>query len=69
MQKTIVPLDCSVLCAAFVPRFGLERATGISWQQHSQFYFLDSSQVNLFPFCICDSISLEKQVKVVPVVN
>lgn len=44
IQKAIVPDNCPLVCAAFVPHFGLERASGISWQEHSQLYFLDSSQ-------------------------
>ncbi|XP_069683922.1 WD repeat-containing protein 75 [Periplaneta americana] len=37
-------LDNSILCAAFIPHFGLERSANVSWQQQSQLYILDSNQ-------------------------
>lgn len=44
IHKNIVPGNCSILCAAFVPRFSLERSSGIPWQENSHLYFLDSNQ-------------------------
>jgi hypothetical protein len=44
IHKNVVPENCSILCAAFVPRFTLERSPGVLWQEHSHLYFLDSSQ-------------------------
>lgn len=43
-HKSIVPECSSILCAAFVPYFGLERRSEVLWQEHSQLYFLDSDQ-------------------------
>ena len=45
IQKSVVPRKSSVLCAAFVPHFGLARTSEILWQEHSQLYFLDTDQV------------------------
>jgi hypothetical protein len=45
-QENIVPENSFILCAAFVPHFGLERTPEVLWQEHSQLYFLDSDQVN-----------------------
>jgi NET1-associated nuclear protein 1 (U3 small nucleolar RNA-associated protein 17) len=44
IQKHIVHENSSILCAAFVPRFSLDRPSGISWQEHSLLYFLSSDQ-------------------------
>ena len=45
LQKSVVPQESSVLCAAFVPHFGLTRTSEVLWQEHSQLYFLDTDQV------------------------
>jgi hypothetical protein len=44
-QKSVVPEKSSVLCAAFVPHFGLAGTSEVVWQEHSQLYFLDTDQV------------------------
>jgi hypothetical protein len=44
-QKSVVPEKSSILCAAFVPHFGLARTSEILWQEQSQLYFLDTDQV------------------------
>jgi hypothetical protein len=45
LQNSVVPEKSSVLCAAFVPHFGLARTSKVLWQEHSQLYFLDTDQV------------------------
>jgi hypothetical protein len=45
LHKGIVPEGSSILCAAYVPHFGLEKTSEVLWQEHSQLYFLDTDQV------------------------
>jgi predicted class III extradiol MEMO1 family dioxygenase len=51
LQKGVVPENRSILCAAFVPHFGLAKTSEVVWQEHSQLYFLDTDQVVTIGVC------------------
>jgi hypothetical protein len=59
LRKSVVPEESSILCAAFVPHFGLTRTSEVLWQEQSQLYFLDSDQViPIGVYCVSLKIQL-----------
>lgn len=65
LQKGVVPENRSILCAAFVPHFGLAKTSEVLWQEHSQLYFLDTDQELLTLERPCEDVN-EKEGLLLP---